>query len=531
MGGGLLQLVAKGAQDVYLINNPQITLFKNIYHRYTNFSYETFQLNFDGNKNFGEEINCTIPLNGDLLSKSYLVIILNKDTSKKWGYVEKIGFNIIQQISISINGETIDTHTGEWLNIYYEFTKNNGHVKNFNIINGNIPELKNINSEHPEYTLYIPLQFWFCHHYGLSIPVISLEKNSIEIRVKLNTALNCINFKNNNNQLPSIKDIHLLADYIYLDNKERNKFVEMKHLYLINQIQINKEKIPNYKHSYNLKFFHPCKYLIWLADQSKYNQRNEFLTWNFDNDWEKTKEIFSKLIWLATRNGLNNSGTSINYSPTFYNIGDNPKLIENGNELLENLSKKINANLLFYHNNEADVNINNVEIINSDITYEDMSITIDLIKKDSKTTTSQSNFLDLHKVSIIDKFNYGNFVNGSDNPIISSQLKLNGQDRFSKRDSSFFNYIQAINHFKNIPSDGLNIYSFNLNPSELQPSGACNFSRIDNSILELIIGKKDTDDKGEFFKNNYKNGNVRIYANNYNLLEISDMRATIKYNS
>ena len=71
----------------------------------------------------------------------------------------------------------------------------------------------------------------------------------------------------------------------------------------------------------------------------------------------------------------------------------------------------------------------------------------------------------------------------------------------------------------------------NLNPSELQPSGACNFSRIDNSILELIIGKKDTDDKGEFFKNNYKNGNVRIYANNYNLLEISDMRATIKYNS
>lgn len=725
MGGGLLQLVAKGAQDVYLINNPQITLFKNIYHRYTNFSYETFQLNFDGNKNFGEEINCTIPLNGDLLSKTYLVIILNKDTNKKWGYVEKIGFNIIEQISISINGETIDTHTGEWLNIYYEFTKNKGHTQNFNILNGNIPELKNINNEHPEYTLYIPLQFWFCHHYGLSIPVISLEKNSIEIKVKLNSALNCINFKNNNNYLPSIKDVHLLADYIYLDNKERNKFVEMKHKYLINQIQINKEKIPSYKHSYNLKFFHPCKYLIWLADQSKYNQRNEFLTWNFDNDWNKTKENFSKLIWLSTRKGLNNTGDYINYSPTFYNIGDNPDLIENGNELLENLSKKINANLLFYEdittkvsntyyfinkedikiklvnansdinltdseisivnvdnfvyvynldtnqflgsklnynkttfidgeiiwtnnvnfrllfklcyydstkenfkleilpptiqsafeglsnfadnysfendssievdnnvdvftnvsifydvklgitkqendpniqdstynidncyliysNNKFDFNFKNndknsqinysnnqraeaiplnVEIIKSDITYEDMSITINTIKKDSKTKISQSNFLDIHKVSIIDKFNYGNFVNGSDNPIISSQLKLNGQDRFSKRDSSFFNYIQFINYFKSIPSDGLNIYSFNLNPSELQPSGACNFSRIDNTILELTFGKNNTDDKGDFFKNNFKNGNIRVYSTNYNILEISDMRASISYNS
>ena len=100
-----------------------------------------------------------------MLSKTVLIIILNKDTTKTWGYVEKLGFNIIQSISISINGETIDTHTGEWLNIYHELTKNNGHSDNFNKLNGNIPELKKINSNHSEYTLFIPLQFWFCKHF------------------------------------------------------------------------------------------------------------------------------------------------------------------------------------------------------------------------------------------------------------------------------------------------------------------------------------------------------------------------------
>ena len=265
-----------------------------------------------------------------------------------------------------------------------------------------------------------------------------MEKNSIEIKVKLNSALECINYKNNENNLPSIKDIHLLSDYIYLDNIERNKFIKMKHEYLIDQIQMNEEKIPSYKHTYNLKFFHPCKYLIWLTDQSKYNKRNDFLIWDFENNWDNTKNDFAKLIWLSTRKGLSNDGKKINFNPDYYNIGDNPELIENGNELLETLSKKVTANLLFYDSdNNANASLKNVSLLENNITFEDMSITIDEIKNDSNTTTSQNNFLNIHKVSVIDKFNYSNYVNNTNNPIVSSQLKLNGQDRFSKRDSFF----------------------------------------------------------------------------------------------
>ena len=228
MGGGLLQLVTIGVQDKYLTKNPKITLFKNVYMRYTNFSFETFQNNFDGNIGFNSELNCTIPLEGDLLSKCYLSITLNKNTSKTWGFVEKIGYAIIDEISIVIKGQTIDTQTGEWLNLNNEMNKNDRMNEYFNKLIGNVKELKDPNLDHPEYTLIIPLQFWFCKNFGSSIPLISIDKNSVQIKVKLRKAIDCINYKGNSvpSVLPTIKKIHLLNDVIFIDaNEKKNLFI------------------------------------------------------------------------------------------------------------------------------------------------------------------------------------------------------------------------------------------------------------------------------------------------------------------
>jgi hypothetical protein len=72
MGGGLLQLVAYGAQDVYLTGNPQITFFKVVYRRHTNFSIESIQQTFNGNATLGQRVTCQISRNGDLVHKLYL---------------------------------------------------------------------------------------------------------------------------------------------------------------------------------------------------------------------------------------------------------------------------------------------------------------------------------------------------------------------------------------------------------------------------------------------------------------------------
>ena len=117
MGGGLLQLIASNIQDKHLNSNPEFTYFKKAYLKYTNFSFETFQYNFEGKKDFGNSLNCTIGNDGDLLSKSYLAITLNKNTSKTWGFVEKIGYAIIKEISIHISGQKIDIQDSNFLNI------------------------------------------------------------------------------------------------------------------------------------------------------------------------------------------------------------------------------------------------------------------------------------------------------------------------------------------------------------------------------------------------------------------------------
>ena len=522
MGGGLLQLITKNIQNKYLTSNPEFTYFKKAYLRYTNFSFEQFKYNFEGEKNFGNNINCIIGNDGDLLSKSYLVIILNKNNSKTWGYVEKIGYAIIKEISFHISGKKIDSHNSIYLDINNQLNqKKNSTLKDYHDkLIGNISILKNPNKNHPEYTLIIPLQFWFCNYFGASIPMISLINKSVEIKLKLRNAIDCINYKSIPTDLPSIKNIYLVCNKIFINADEKRKFIENKHEYLIEQSQINNFNITKFDDLYNLKFYFPCKSLYWIINQPKYTNRNSFLIWNYDNNWNKTKDNFSKLIWLITRDGLSNDGTTITYKPSYFTLGDYPNLISNGNSILENLALKIEANLISYNSDGiANATIDNVNLLSSEITYEDMTLTIDDINKED-LTDAQINFLEIHRIYIINYFNYTNYVNNTNSPIVSSLLKLNGTDRFYTRNTSYFNQLQPFEFYKSSINEGINIYSFCLEPNISQATGACNFSRINNSTLEIKLGNDENDDNGIYFDENIKKGNLIVYATNYNILGI-----------
>ena len=325
----------------------------------------------------------------------------------------------------------------------------------------------------------------------------------------------------------------MLTDFVFLDSFEREKFIKHDHEYLIEQIQMNNHSISLYTDRYNLKFYHPCKSLFWITNQSRLNTRNSYLEWSTNNDWTTAKDNFAKLVWLASRDGLDSTGENIVVSSTF-KVGDIPAKATTGNTTISTLSDKVTAYLLFYTTSgsiKGEATVDNVYLIKNNITYEDMTVTIDELTADTDTTSAQTAFFNLHKYNVIDYFNYGNFVNGSDNPVVLSQLKLNGYNRFSKRKGSYFNYVQPFQHFKNSPSDGINVYNFSINPYEHQPSGACNFTRLDNIILDLTIGKNDTDDSGSYFTNYFKSGNLKIYTNNYNILMISQGMGNLAYKS
>ena len=170
---------------------------------------------------------------------------------------------------------------------------------------------------------------------------------------------------------------------------------------------------------------------------------------------------------------------------------------------------------------------------------EDLSLNIDdIVIKYCETTTlptAAQSWVDTYGISVVDHFNYGNFLNRSGNPVVAAKLQLNGSDRFQERDGHYFNYVQPFQHFSNTPADGINVYSFALKPEDHQPSGTCNFSRIDNATLNIRLGKDNQEAKGDYINDfiggNNSNSIVNIYAVNYNVLRVMSGMAGAAYSN
>ena len=128
MGGGLMQLVAYGAQDVYLTGNPQITFWKVTYRRHTNFAMESIEQTFNGQADFGRRVQCTVSRNGDLAYRTYLQVTLpeiNQDDGANDVYARWLdcpGEQLIQTVEVEIGGQRIDRQYGDWIHIWNQLT-------------------------------------------------------------------------------------------------------------------------------------------------------------------------------------------------------------------------------------------------------------------------------------------------------------------------------------------------------------------------------------------------------------------------
>jgi hypothetical protein len=168
MGGGLMQLVAYGAQDIYLTGSPQITFFKVVYRRHTNFAIESIEQTFNGTVDFGRKVSCTVSRNGDLIHKVYLQVDLPALSASGGtatvAWARNIGHVLIDEVSIDIGGQTIDKHYGDWLNIWNELTQNAEKEAGYDLMIGNDEDMISSSASPanttPAYTCYIPLQFW-----------------------------------------------------------------------------------------------------------------------------------------------------------------------------------------------------------------------------------------------------------------------------------------------------------------------------------------------------------------------------------
>lgn len=497
MTGGVLQLVSVGVENLYLTNDPQITFFKVVYRRHTNFSTESMPQFFNIKPDFSNRVSCSIAKNGDLINRIYVVVTLPSiptlpnNVVARW--VNNIGFVLLKTVEIEIGGKVIDRHYSEWLYIWNELNKTNN-KRGVDIMTGNVDELIKFNKSINAYQLYIPLQFWFCRNPALSLPIIALEHSEVKINVEFNDLEKCI--------------IAGPSHTIYLNDC--------------------------------INLFKPYE-LLQINGTDSYVQ---FI--NFDNSTLKMSYLkVDDTVTLKVGDTL--TGVESKYSSTVYD--PTTKLystIKSNNEVL--YLTKSNTNFRSIYNltiSDAFLYVDYVYLDNMErvkFARSDHEYLIDYCQFDNEKNIYNSNnkikigYSHPTKEIIIraqlnnmigtyssDPFNFTTSLNKSyqKSLIKNAVLRLNGFIREEAYDKNFYTYVQSYQHHKSIAPLGLFLYSFGLNPTEHQPSGSCNFSKIDDISLDVTVEPIT-----------YNNpANVKVYAITLNVLRIMNGVAGLAFDN
>ena len=316
-GGGLLQLVANGKQDVFLTGNPQVTWFKMVYRRYTNFSIESSSIPFDTQPDFGRRLTCLIPKKGDLLGPLWLEITLPaiKDsvTGEPLSYTNAIGHALLQELSFEIGEQEIDKQTGEWMELWSNYVVTGDKQEAWNKMIGKVQGMSQGNANsgmvglYGPLTLQVPLRFWFCKTPGMYLPLLALQYHPVRLNITLRP-LNKLFIVDNPTVTPcdqtastvSITSMQLYGDYIHLDLEERRRFVSNTHEYLIEQVQ--------YTSSYSIdtsaqtiqipmEFNNPLRELYWMIQRDAAANANQYF--NYTNYTIEERSQFQNLISTA----------------------------------------------------------------------------------------------------------------------------------------------------------------------------------------------------------------------------------------
>ena len=532
-----MQLVAYGAQDVYLTGNPQITFWKVTYRRYTNFAMESIEQTFNGQADFGRRVTCTISRNGDLAYRTYLQVTLPEINQQMKGtaagvfarWLDFPGEQMISMVEVEIGGQRIDRQYGDWMHIWNQLTLTAEQQRGYYKMVGNTTQLTFITDPSfasvdgpcsnnapsqvcaprnalPETTLYVPLQFWYCRNPGLALPLIALQYHEIKINLDLRpideclwavTSLNGGAGKVSTAYQQSLVAASLYVDYVFLDTDERRRMAQNPHEYLIEQLQFTgDESVGSSSNKIKLNFNHPCKELIWVVQPDA------------NVDYCASLIEGSTLFSVLGAQPFNYTD-AIDVLPNAVHSFGGPEAVAG------DANAFITASGLFEQAGAAD---NIVTSSGWDYTAPNFNVTGPATDDYliAQSSVSDAGTFVLTETSL-DMHCWG------ENPVVTAKLQLNGQDRFSEREGTYFDLVQPFQHHTRSPDTGINVYSFALRPEEHQPSGTCNFSRIDNATLQLVLSNATV--------GGTNTAKVRVYATNYNVLRIMSGMGGLAYSN
>ena len=503
-----MQLVAYGAQDIYLTGNPQITFFKVVYRRHTNFSMEAIQQTINATPSDGGNSTVTISRNGDLVYKVYVTSTAAATNGSK----------IVSEVELEIGGQKIDKHYEEWNQIWNELSTPESKAIGLKSMVGDIGTAGSADSTGPLMTQY-PLNFWFCRNPGLALPLIALQYH--EVKLKFTWGTGAAQGVDSN--------VKVLCDYIYLDTDERRRFAQVSHEYLIEQIQ--KETF-NSTDSKKLNFNHPVKELIWTSQASSGYTKAKLKLNGHDRFAEQNAEYFQlrqpfdyhtaipkQNLPLSAQIGLSNNTIS------------NLTHISTAGPLVGVASNGVSDNVKICVVDGTKLEIHADHVANLSIGDTLVLVLIVAGHEDSMVESPA------YTEAIGDVF-FSNVVASADGEIgagsqadpvkLGSPFTFNGTNTVSSivvgSGASQYELYKVTNSPLSQARTSqltkkINVYSFGLKPEEHQPSGTCNFSRIDNAQLDFS-GGGTAPASGD-----------HIYAVNYNVLRIMSGMGGLAYSN
>ena len=524
-----MQLVAYGAQDIYLTGNPQITFFKVVYRRHTNFSMETIDQTINGSPTTNGSSTVTISRNGDLVHKVYVTLAATSTTE---------GSDIVSEVELEIGGQRIDRHYKEWMQIWNELSTPESKAIGLKAMQGDVGTRGTTGVS----MLQVPLQFWFCRNPGLALPLIALQYHEVKLKFTWGGTTDPASSK-------------VLCDYIYLDTDERRRFAQVSHEYLIEQLQ---KQSADESGSVKLNFNHPVKELIWTSAatnaygtaQLKLNGHDRFSAQ--EEEYFQLRQPFDFHTAIPAQNLPTNAFASARAGTTSYtellvSSIDGPVVSLNAAAAAGATKQMVavtaddgaldgsdgGAEGVVYGFHDADLatvfvvgnlylittRYNTTTNVKQSTIVKCTSVASPTAARTADSTLAASTTLTTTGGSAagvftpgadtigvtFDKVIFNNGVTAAVNATAATQLTVDSIIEIADAGCRTSQMTKKIN-----------VYSFALKPEEHQPSGTCNFSRIDTAKLDTnaALGTGDN-----------------IYAVNYNVLRIMSGMGGLAYSN
>lgn len=434
-----------------------------MYKRHTNFAMEVIPQTINGTAGNNQRISVTIARNGDLVGYMYAqltptstsMFLTSNNNVADTCWIAERAFSAIE---LTIGGQRIDKHFQTWWRVYSELNLSDENKVQYNKMTSlSNPQATN-QSAASQGVVYLPFIFFFNRNPGLYLPLIALQYH--EVRLDIDCATNYATYFGT--AQPTI-----WANYVFLDTEERRRFAQKGHEYLIEQVQhTGGDTIPSNvtetsAATIRLSFNHPVKELAWVYQSSSFPSASLNALWNFTSNVANVNVTVSSLV-------LANTSTAIRTTE----LGSPQVLLAN----------------------VVNVSTTTLGSPASPLLSTVASFALNGWTEEGAPAASAAQ--------------QGGLEVG---PLHQFKLILNGQDRFKEQFGKFFNQIQPFYHHTGNPYPGIYNYSFALHPEEHQPTGTCNFSRIDNAQVQLWL-KNRSESSSAYIQ--------KLFAVNYNILRI-----------